>query len=90
MTTFHKFGRLTIKYNYRKTEVSQTRATRVVNKDAGPFQISVNHAVRMKVVKAICHAEHKKKPIGVRMRVDILGKLSARHMNGEHLERIGA
>ena len=35
MTTLYKFGRFTIKYNYRKTEVSQTRATLVVNKDAG-------------------------------------------------------
>ena len=40
MTTFYKFGRFTIKYNYGKTEISQTRATRVVNKDAGLGQMS--------------------------------------------------
>jgi len=88
MATFNKFSRFTIKYNYRQTEVSQTRATRVVNKDTRPFQVSVDHAVRMQIAETVGHAEHESEPVGVRMCVNIMGKLSARHIYREGLKRI--
>jgi hypothetical protein len=78
------------KYNYGETEIGQARAAHVVNQNARSFQIPVDHAVRMKIVKAVGHAQHENEPIGIRMSVDVLGEFAACHRNREDLEWIGA